>query len=703
MLIVFLVIPVLCVWTGYGLFQLLGPKCFRSDVPAGIFLFGLSGVLALGWAALVAAEFGFFSAGAIVLLGLLVGGTGWSVARRRGTRVVLLRAGSWRSEVVFLLVLIVLMGVLYLRPHEFIFGGADAGVYVNLGANIAYTGRWLISNPTLSAVSPSDYPMLFREHPPYLIPRYYHLPGFYVSDGGAGTIVPQFYPLHPIWLALAHGLGGVRANLFMTPLWGILGVLALYFAVREAFDRRLAVIAAVLLAVTPTQIWFSRYPTAEVLTQFLLFSGLYALARHIRNGEDWSAVLAGLALGQVMLVRIDVYFLLGVLPAYAVYLRLRRRLERHFWAFAVPMLAMGGHSLVQAVWQGWPYLYNTYLAGRSFAPAKLVTLAGGLILLVVVFAVLDRMVTRRPDSVARLASAWHILLPIAAIGLVLLAIYAYFLRPLQADPARQMHYWYGGNTIPDVEPYNMVRLGWYLSPLGLVLGVVGLAAIVYEKISERTWPIVGIGVFFSILFLYRTFNNPHHVYVMRRYVPAVIPTFALGIAYAILRLAAWRSIGRVLAAGLAVLQVGLMLYGGRVIIRQVDYRGGVTQFRALSAQVPAEAIVLFNDNAPVGTAGVFGTPLAYLDHRTVIDLQEDRLDPGRLDALVNGWLADKYSVIVVDGPSRVAGLCDRWRCRSLGSTRFDLPVLEASYEHLPANVTPLQVSLDLYAVESVYP
>lgn len=701
-MIAFLVIPALCIWAGYGLFQLLGPRGFRSDVPSGLFLFGLSGVLVLGWVALVAVEFGFFSAGAIVLVGTLLGGAGWLVARRRNTRVALIWAGSWRGEIIFLLALIAVMGVLYLRPHEFIFGGADAGVYVNLGANIVRTGRWLISNPTLSAVPPSDYPMLFREHPPYLIPRYYHLPGFYVPDSGAGTIIPQFYPLHPVWLALAHGLGGVWANLFMTPLWGILGVLALYFAVREAFDYRLAVIAAALLAVTPTQIWFSRYPTAEVLTQFLLFSGLYAFARHVRYGENWSAVLAGLALGQVMLVRIDMYFLLGVLPIYTAYLRLRRRLDRRFWVFAVPMLAMGGHSLVQAVWQGWPYLYNTYLAGRLLAPASLVAVAGGLIFLVAAFVVLDWVIARSPDGVVRLERAWRILLSVAAIGLVLLAIYAYFVRPLQADPARKVHYWYGEHTIPDVEPYNLVRLGWYLSPLGLALGVLGIAAVVYEKISERTWLLVGIGVFFSILFLYRTFNNPHHVYVMRRYVPAVIPTFALGMAYAVLRLADWRSIGRALAIGLAVAQVGLMLYVGRVMIRQVDYRGGVVQFGTFSAQIPPEAIVLFNDNGPVGTAGIFGTPLAYLENRTVIDLQEERLDLGQLDALVDGWLADGHPVIVVDGPSRVAGLCDRWRCRSLGVARFDLPVLEASYEHLPVHVVPSQFSLDLYVVEAVY-
>lgn len=703
MVVALLVIPALCIWTGYGLFELIGPRRFCSDFLAGVFVFGLTGMLIWGWTALVAAELGFFSASAMTLASTLVGLGGWLAARRRGTRVRLVRAGSWRGESIFLLALIALMALLYLRPHEFIFGGADAGVYVNLGANMARTGSWLIFNPDLSTVSPADYTMLFREHPPHFVPRHYHLPGFYVSDSDAGRIIPQFYPLHPIWLALAHGLGGVWANLFVTPMWAMLSVLALYLAVREAFDHRVAVIAAALLALTPTQIWFSRYPTAETLTQFLLFSGLYAFTRYTRRNERWAGILAGLALGQVMLARIDTYFLLGLLPVYAAYLRLQRRLDRRFWAPAVPMLVMGMYSLIHAVWQGWPYFYNVYFAGRSSTPAGLAVLAGGLILLAAAFVVLDSVVTRRPGGAIRLERTWRILLSIVAVGLVMLALYAYFVRPLQANPAREMSYWYGEHKVPDVEPYNLVRLGWYLSPLGVALGVLGIAAIVHEKVNDRTWMIVGVGVFFSVLFIYRTFNNPHHVYVMRRYVPAVIPTFALGIAYSVTRLAGWRPVGRALAAGLVAVQVGLMLYGGRVMIQQVDYRGGVEQFRAFSAQVPSGAIVLFNDDEPVGTAGIFGTPLAYLDNRTVIDLQEDQLDSDRLDALVAGWLADHRPVIVADGPSRVAGLCDRWHCRSLGVAEFDLPVLEASYEHMPARVVPLQFSLELYAVESVYP
>jgi 4-amino-4-deoxy-L-arabinose transferase-like glycosyltransferase len=318
----------MCIWTGYGLFQIIGPRHLRLDIPLGLFVFCLGGVLTLGWLAFVAAELGVFSAMSIALIGTLLGASGWLISRRRGSRIVLNWKESGRGEIIFLIALIALMGVLYLRPHEFIFGGADAGVYVNLGARISRSGSWLISNPDFSAVAPGDYPMLFREQPPSLIPRYYHLPGFYVTDGDAGNIIPQFYPLHPVWLALAYEWGGLWASLFMTPLWGMLGVLALYFAVRESFDRRLAVLAAGLLALAPTQIWFARYPTSETLTQFLLFAGLCAFARHVRHDENAWAVLAGLALGQVMLVRADTYFLLVVLPVYAAYLRWRRRLDR---------------------------------------------------------------------------------------------------------------------------------------------------------------------------------------------------------------------------------------------------------------------------------------------------------------------------------------------------------------------------------------
>ena len=156
-------------------------------------------------------------------------------------------------------------------------GGADAGVYVNLGANIARTGAILIHDPTLAALDPSLYPSLLRPLPPGELTPYYLMPAFYVPATPAGLIIPQFYPLHPVWQAVAYALGGLRAELLMTPLWGFLGALAVYFTTRRLWGWRAGMLALAALSVTALQVWFARYPTTEMLTQYLLWTGVWAL------------------------------------------------------------------------------------------------------------------------------------------------------------------------------------------------------------------------------------------------------------------------------------------------------------------------------------------------------------------------------------------------------------------------------------------
>jgi 4-amino-4-deoxy-L-arabinose transferase-like glycosyltransferase len=700
MLTTLLFIPALCLWTGFGLLHLVPIKRTSLDVAAALFVSLVSGVLLLGWVATVAAELHVFRAEIIVALGVIVGAAGAWRARRRGLNVQLERTP--RLEVAFLIALIGLMITLYFRPHEFIFGGADAGVYVNLGATISRSGGLILENPDLTALPREDLDMLFRPQPSNQIPNYYHMPGFYVGDDNAGQITPQFYPLHPVWLAVAHGLRGLGASLYLTPLWGLLGVLAVYFAVREAFGRaRLAALTAGLLSITATQIWFARYPTAEALTQFLLFAGLYGLARYARTREGWAALLAGVALGEVMLVRIDMYFLLAVPILLAAYLRLQRQLDRRYWLFAGPFLLLTAHSVIHAVWQSWPYFYNTYFSGLGL-PIPAPILIGGLIAAGAAFVIFDRFVATRSDWAQRVDPWWRRFLLLAAIGLVVMAAYAYFIRPLSADPTKQFNYWYANSTIPDVEPLNMVRLGWYLSPLGLLLSVIGAALLVRERTSGRTWILLGVGLFFTVLYTYNTYNNPHHIYVMRRYVPAVFPMLALGAAYALDRLAEWRPpIGRVSAIGLGALTVALLIDVGHVSNPQIDYAGGIDQYRAFAQQIPADAIVLFDDRGVTGVTALFGTPLAYLDQHTVLDLQEDRIDNGRLDALAKGWLAAGRSIVVVGGPQASNQLCARWECRTIGTAHFDWKQLESSYEHFPAAVINPVYDLTLARVEAV--
>ena len=196
MLTVLFFIPALCVWTGFGLLHLLPIKRVSLDIAAAVFVSLVSGALLLGWVALIMVELGVFRAEFSVGLGAIIGAAGTWRAKRHGLKIAF--EPTPHLEAAFLIALIGLMIALYFRPHEFIFGGADAGVYVNLGATISRSGGLLLDNPDLAALSPGDVTMLFRSQPANQIPHYYHLPGFYIGDNQPGQITPQFYPLHPV-------------------------------------------------------------------------------------------------------------------------------------------------------------------------------------------------------------------------------------------------------------------------------------------------------------------------------------------------------------------------------------------------------------------------------------------------------------------------------------------------------------------------
>ncbi len=131
---------------------------------------------------------------------------------------------------------------------------------------------------------------------------------------------------------------------------------------------------------------------------------------------------------------------------------------------------------------------------------------------------------------------------IVALGILGTGIYAYFVLP-RTGLLQEAPYWYSDGTIPVQNHLNLVRMGWYLSPLGVWLGMIGISAMVAREDWQRAWPVLGVGLSFSFIYLRNIFNNPFHIYAMRRYVPVVLPFFVLGIAYVLIRLWEWRERG----------------------------------------------------------------------------------------------------------------------------------------------------------------
>ncbi|HYO49127.1 MAG TPA: hypothetical protein VEW94_04680, partial [Chloroflexia bacterium] len=419
-----------------------------------------------------------------------------------------------RLRAMSLALMVVIAVALFSRPAEMLRGALDSGVYVNAGVALGRTGAILQRDVLMRQLNDDvgegnellQGQSLYR----YTLDRL-RLSGFYVLDKKAALVLPQHYSLYPVWIGLLYSLFGIWGALYATPLLMLLLVLAVYYFARRAMSPGAAMLALGLLVLCPVMIWFARYPVSEVLTGLLAFGGFYAFLRmislqreeispedgEIRGGdkvrEDWASffgVVAGVSLGQLSLARPDFIFYLIPVLGYALYWRLARKWRRPYtWFLGSLGLILAQYALHFAFF-GFAYtldLYHNVIQDvRRLWGSLLLALYAGLLLL---FA-LDRFYPRlRPAwSVAERWAAryrwvWAGLLVLAVGGY---AAYHYAIGPwlpnMREDnagrPLAQTVFttWesYIGAPVDLGERYNLLRIGWYLSPLGIVVGVAGL-------------------------------------------------------------------------------------------------------------------------------------------------------------------------------------------------------------------------------------
>jgi hypothetical protein len=329
------------------------------------------------------------------------------------------------------------------------------------------------------------------------------------------------------------------------------------------------------------------------------------------------------------------------------------------WFFG-PLLLLALHSILHGWFITRPYFSLMTSAGAGTLLATPLQRAGfavagaaGLSLALIALW-LSRRPAQRDGLSARFAALTPIMLRTGAIAVILLALFAYFVRP-NLEALRFGSYWYGGGELPALDRENMVRLGWYLSPIGLALGVAGVAWLLNGELNRKTAFLLAAGSFFAVVYLWRISANPHQVYAMRRYVPQVAPFLVVAATYFIQRLYAGagtprRQVAprRWVAIGLTAIWIISIVLPNQPFLRQVDYEGLARQLDRLNSALPRKAVVLFNDPAPVGIADFVGTPLRFLYGRPVFLLRQGDVDAAALRDALDAWRGAGYEVVLLE-------------------------------------------------------
>lgn len=659
------------------------------------------------WLALTLAEFGVFGLPPMIGAWAALGGAaGALMAYRRPAMFTSLRVGWWSGAMGAVL----LLGVaLVHRPAEQVFGIYDPGVYVNVAYGIARTGGILMPDPELPRLAAEERRALFGN-----VPAPWHrsgMPFVTVHDSARGLLEAEWFHLFPAWMAI-WALAG-------NPLWGAptlyLGALGAIALLGRLLGRPAAgVVAALVLAVNVGEIWFGRYPMADLLAQTLTLTGFALLAFAVTRRSAIFAALAGASFGLVHLAKIDSVIVPAALAGALAWQWLRGGWSRRETALLVAYLLVGAHAFVHAL------LFARFYSLRVVL--DLATVAGLRPLLdlrVLDAANLDHPFTL--DQLGRLALAnwWLLGFPAAAgaglaalllllrgrapwlrlpdsprlnlalvAAVVALSVWAFFIRPLAAgaalpdDPAAR--------AITIANRQSFVQLGWYFTPLGLAVAVAGVTAILVARPHPVLVLFALAGTASAILLFTQSLVNPIHFWAFRRYLPIVVPVFSVGIAYFLVSLArpgaSWRA--RLPGLAFGALIVGMMLWQAVPILGETEYRDARRQLAAVAHRLPEQAVILL---AWSPAAERLAMPLAFTYGRTVFAIEDATLgDPGLLSA-IRRWRDEGRPVVYL----RERGLPPLASVPpAFDVVEFDVPSLESPVDRLPRYWGRLRFALD---------
>jgi len=564
-------------------------------------------------------------------------------------------------------------------PSEYIIGGKDPGVYVNAGIQMAQRGTLLYDDPVVAAVPAFARDLFFPQN--VTRTEYYvalRFMGFYILDPDTGETVSQFPHVYPASIAIGYGLGGLSGARQVFAFWGVAGVLALYFFGARLVGTPAAAAAALLLTLNVVQVWFSRYPNADMVMQALLFAALLGTARSHVDDDPFFAPIAGALFAVLLFLRFDAVVAVGasvagLLLGYVAGHRLR-------WTFFAPLAA--GAALCGWYWLGpmreyfvLPRIFLSHLRGWQYA-----TLAAAATALVAVVIAGRRSARASQTVVRRLPQA------LTAV-VVLLAVYAFAFR-------------HPGGKLTDYDAYALRTFAdFYVTVPALMAAVLGYV-MVARGLFWRDPAFLVTFTAFACFFFYKIRIVPEHFWMARRFVPVILPGTLLLTAAAALtgvrgRLALTRAIRGPIGIVFIAMLAAYYARAAKPVAAHVEYAGIIPRLERLAGRIRDDDLLIVESRDAGSDAHVFATPLACIYARNVLVLASAAPDKPTFAAFLDR-ARDRYRRVLFLGGGGTDLLSSRWSVTPIESDGYQVPEYDSPVNAYPRFVRQKEFNYTVY-------
>ncbi len=489
---------------------------------------------------------------------------------------------------------------------------AVAGVVATVGFNLKYSAQeiWVFRDPSTYALTGewlAHHSSAWIHSQPEVFGT---VPG--LGDGslgfaplGKGVVASQYPDAAPMLVAMG---GWVSDSMLLrvAPLLGGVALLGFFAVARAVLTEWWALGATALFALSLPVINFSRAVYSEPITMVFLFGGLALLfacdERERRAGWPLHLV-AGLCFGATELARIDGSLYLVAIAGYAV-MHLARATVRRAAVVDVAALLLGWAALFGLGVAMTHHLSPIYWAahGKEAVGLLVPAIGVGLVGAVVVWVAWTSPERRERGLSLVPRTAWGVgafIVLAAAVGAT---------RPLwltshhlinagftaaEASLQKADHLTIDGTR--DYAESSLTWIAWYYGIVVVIAGVIGAAWLVLRFARSGRPALLGFLLVFlgsSVLFLAYPNIAPDQIWVMRRYLPVVLPGFVIAAAFV-----GWQLIryGRAAQVAVALLAIGSFVLTAQETSKLARVRQAVPELaevQHICASLPANAALL---------------------------------------------------------------------------------------------------------------
>jgi hypothetical protein len=569
--------------------------------------------------------------------------------------------------------LLILVGLFlyYSPPFEYYFGGRDPGVYTVSGIRIARAGTLTAEDPLLQKIPKIYRSLFFSQRLPF---RYM---GFQINDLATGRVVPNFFYLYPVWLAIFYSLFGVHGMLYATPFLTCAMLLAVSLFARILIGRTAALCSVLLLGSNAIYLWFARFPNSEMLAGLLIFAGLVFLHWYMQHSSTPLGLIGAASLGLAFWTRVDA----GLLAIPFLFWMLFRWMDQtarkqDFWVLSIyiGVLLVG---LLYGLHINRYYMLAAFTNLR-FKPYKVVAAVGGALLLIGSLAYAGRRFEVHTRT-------WPG--KILAGGLAILILYAYLVRPF-----------FPRTNIGSPNAGALLALGWYFTHPVVALALIGFV-LYSRKFTAVNWLFLTATLLYSCLYFYRIRGHAEHFWMLRRYLIFICPALIIFFLYTTEHLFHRFFRGSRRYTDLATLLITLVLAlwfweGNRPLHKHREFAGSFNFLQTLSNRLTPQDLLLLGSREG-NDLHIIGPMLSYYFDKNVLVLRTPKPDLSLLAAFVKSWNGKVYYAGF--GTGNLAS--DKFFLNPVEDIHFETPVFDEIYHRRPAAVFSKYFQIGWYRLQ----